>query len=64
MSSSPCLQGEVGRGNALAFKPKAPLPNPPLRAGEGVFSLAIETRGQSSPSSARGSLIRLFDQAR
>jgi hypothetical protein len=33
----------------LSPKPKAPLPNPPLRAGEGAFSSPFEARGQPAP---------------
>ena len=54
LGSSPCVQGEVGRGcfkcNAyglMGLESKAPLPNPPLHAGEGAAS---HQRRQSFPS--------------
>ncbi|EIL95029.1 MULTISPECIES: class I SAM-dependent DNA methyltransferase [Rhodanobacter] len=64
LGSSPCSQGEAGRGlPPVAAKSKAPHPNPPLRAGEGAkarpLSLVFAIPDHPWVDAADGASVRI-----
>ena len=60
LPSSPCLQGEAGRGWLLIFGEERPLPNPPLQAGEGAECTALTAKGSANYLNVYGYDARLI----